>query len=316
MSYAKEFLELVKAASHIAVVAHERPDADSLGSASAIYTFCLQLHKKVSFVCKSDIQKRFFFIPWSERIKHNFGGEDLLIVCDSASLERIGLKCTAKIINLDHHATNTMYGDCNIIDSNAIATAEVVYSLFKELGVKVNAKMATALYAGIVDDSNGFTSPRTNGTTFALAKELIELGAKHNDVVKYLQKYSTLSHLRLLGAMLLDMQLLKDATVALFEVEYAMLERYGAYYEDAEEALERSLELPSVALGVLVLQKKDGTIKVSLRSEKFDCAAIAAKFGGGGHKERAGCEMDESLSLTDATEKILEEVKRVEKKEK
>ena len=316
MSQAKRFLELVNAASHIAVVAHERPDADSLGSASALYSYMLQLHKKVSFVCKSEIERRFFIIPWTDRIKHDFGGEDLIIVCDAASWERVGLACDAKIINIDHHPTNTAYGALNIVQSDAIATAEVIYALFKELGVKTNAKMATALYAGVLEDSDGFSSLRTDGTTFALAKELIELGAKHHDVVKYLQKYSTLSHLRLLGAMLLDMRLVRDATTALFVVEYAMLERYGARCEDAEEALERALELPTVELSLLVLQKRDGSIKVSLRSERFDCAALAVKFGGGGHKERAGCELDPEISLPEAVERILQEVERIEKKEK
>ena len=316
MSYAKEFAELVDDASYVAVVAHERPDADSLGSASAFYSLILQLHKKVSFVCKSEIERRFFVIPWVDRIKHSFGGEDLVIVCDSASLERIGLECDAKIVNVDHHATNTMYGELNIVQNDAIATAQVVHALFKEMDAKINAKMATALYAGLLEDSDGFSSARIDGTTFALAKELIELGAKHKDVVKYLQKYSTLSHLRLLGAMLLEMQLLRDATTALFIVEYAMLERYGARYEDAEEALERALELPTVELSLLLLQKKEGDVKVSLRSEKFDCAAIAVKFGGGGHKERAGCELSGGVSLQEATKRILEEVERIEKKEK
>ena len=316
MSYAKEFTELVDAASHIAVVAHERPDADSLGSASAFYSLMLQMHKKVSFVCKSEIERRFFVIPWTDRIKHNFGGEDLIIVCDSASLERVGLECEARIVNVDHHATNTLYGDLNVVQSDAVATAQVVHTLFKEMDVKINAKMATALYAGLLEDSDGFSSSRIDGTTFALAKELIELGAKHNDVVKYLQKYSTLSHLRLLGAMLLEMQLLRDATIALFVMEYAMLERYGARYEDAEEALERALELPTVELSLLVLQKKEGDIKISLRSEKIDCAAIAVKFGGGGHKERAGCELSSDVSLREAAERILQEVERIEKKEK
>ena len=310
------FEELINQASHIAVVAHERPDADSLGSASALYTLMLQRHKRVSFVCKSEIERRFFVIPWVEKIKHDFGKEDLVIVCDAASWERTGLQSGAKIINVDHHRTNTMYGVLNIVDESAIATAEVVYRLLKATDTRINAKMATALYAGLVEDSEGFASPRTDGTTFAFAKELIEAGANHHDVVKYLQKYSTLSHLRLLGAMLLQMQLVRDATTALFLVDYAMIERYGARYEDAEEALERALELPTVELSVLVLQKRDGTLKVSLRSRWLDCASVAAKFGGGGHKEHAGCEFDHNISLQKATKKVLEEVERIEKKEK
>ncbi|SFV50393.1 FIG146085: 3'-to-5' oligoribonuclease A, Bacillus type [hydrothermal vent metagenome] len=316
MKEAKEFLDMIKEASYIAVVAHKDPDADSLGSASAIYSFCLQLHKKVSFVCVSEIQRHFFILPWVDRIKHSFGSEDLLIVCDAASWERVGLDKRGKVINIDHHITNKHYGDLNIIKDDAIATTEVVYDLFRELDVKINEKMATALYAGVVDDSDSFSSSKTDSATFALAKELIELGAKHKDVVKYLQKYSTLSHLRLLGAMLLDMRLLKDATIALFEVEYVKFKRYGADYEDAKEALERALELPTVKTSILILEKEDGSIKISLRSCEVDCASVAIRFGGGGHSERAGCEFGHDVSIQEAREKILEEVKRVEKKKR
>ena len=309
----EKFIEMVKQASYIAVVAHERPDADSLGSASAFYSMMLQMKKKVSFVCKSEIERRFCVIPWVERIKHDLGSEDLLIVCDAATWERTGLQSDAQIINVDHHATNRMYGELNIVQSGAISTTEIVYELFKRLNVRINAKMATALYAGLLEDSEGFASSSINGMTFAFAKELIELGARHHDVVKYLQKYSTLSHLRLLGAMLLDMQLLHNATTALFLVEYTTLERYGARYEDAEEALERALELPTVALSLLVLQKREGDIKISLRSKKLDCASIAVRFGGGGHRERAGCELARGISLHEAAKKILQEVERIEK---
>ncbi len=316
MTEAEKFLELVRNASHIAVLAHERPDADSLGSASALYSLMLQMHKKVSFVCKSEVEKRFDVIPWTERIKHALGAEDLLIACDAASMERLGLQSEAKIINIDHHATNTMFGELNIVKPDAISTTQVVFALFEALDVKINAKMATALYAGLIEDSDDFRSPRTDGTTFALAKELIEYGAKHHEVIKYLRKYSTLSHLRLLGAMLLDMKLIHEATIALFVVEYTMLKRYGAQYEDAEEAIERALGLPTVELSMLVLQKRDATVKVSLRSEKYDCAAIAIRFGGGGHKERAGFELSDGVSLEQAVTKILQEVEKIEKKEK
>ncbi len=309
---------MIERAKYIAVVAHERPDADTLGSASAIYSFLLQLHKKIIFVCKtSEIDQRYSVIPWVKEIKHDIpSGIDLAVVCDSASYRRTGLTITADIINIDHHPSNGMFGKLNIVDTNAISTTQIIFRLFKELGIKINEKMATALYAGLFDDSDAFMSQQCDGMVFADAKELIELGAQHHTVVKYLRKYSTLSHIRLLGAMLLAMQLHANATIACFCVDQKMLQRYGAREEDCEEALERALELPTVEVSVLLVEKKEGSLKVSLRSSDADVLFIAKKFGGGGHLHRAGCEVGSQYSMESLKKIIIEEVKGIEKKEK
>jgi phosphoesterase RecJ-like protein len=303
-------------AKYIAVVAHVRPDADTLGSASALYSYCLQLHKKVVFVCATPvIEKKYSCIAWVEKIKKNIPASvDLAITCDCASLERIGIDLSSKIINIDHHKSNEHYGDINIIDPDAISTTKVVYDLFEKLHVKVNAKMATALYAGLVEDSNCFSSTAVDGIVFAFAQTLMQLGANHQEVMKYLQNYSTLSHQRLLGKMLVSMELVSNATLAVHKVPYALLEATGASYQDCEEALEKSLDLPTVEISLLIVQKQDGSFKVSLRSTNVDVDLIASSFGGGGHSFRAGCVFDATHTMDTIYEKIIKKVKEIEKK--
>ena len=312
----KKLAKMLQDAKEISIIAHERPDADSLGSCSAIYTAMLQLQKKVHFICKTkEIEKKYSFIPWCEKI-HNIVSKksDLVFVCDCASLKRIGFDIDVPIINIDHHKTNTFYGAINFVDEESISSTRVVYEVLKKLDVKINAKIATALYAGLVEDSDMFRSPLVDGAVFAFAKELIECGAKHNDVVKYLQKYSTLSHLRLLSRMFEQMELLDGASLSVFIVTREDFEATKARVEDCEEALERALELPTVKTSLLIAEKKDGVRKVSLRSTAFDVSKIAEAFGGGGHKTRAGCEFAPSFSIETIKEKIIKKVEAIEKK--
>jgi phosphoesterase RecJ-like protein len=299
--------KLISDAKHIVLVSHIKPDADTLGSASAFYSYLLSLHKKVTFVCKSDIKKNFLVIPWVEKIKKELPKRyDLIIYFDCSAKQRSGFDVEVDI-NIDHHLTNTKYAKLNIINQNAISTTYVVYELFKKLEVKINRKIATALYAGLIDDSDMFSLDSVDGTTFAFAKELIEFGANHKNVVKYLQKYSTLSSLKLQSYMFLEMELLHNAKVAVFSVTKELLEKTGALEEDCEIALQKALELPTVKMSILFVEKNNADIKVSLRSFENDVLKIALKYGGGGHTVRAGCDFKNS-DIDKIKEKILKEV--------
>ncbi len=310
--------KLLASSKEVVVVAHVKPDADTLGSCSALYSYMLQLHKKVHFVCKTkEIEKKFAFIPWSEKIRSTLPKKyDLAFVCDCASMQRTGFEIASWVVVIDHHKTNGGFGTLRFIDERAISSTQVVYELLKKLRTKINPKMATALYAGLVEDSRGFSTQDVDGMVFAFAKELVELGANHPLVVKYLQKYSTLSHLRLLGRMLESMELLLDASLAVFEVERELLERCGANEEDAKEALERALELPSVRVSLLLVRTGDGGVKVSLRSEDVDVASIAKEFGGGGHSYRSGCEFPPVADMKNIKRKIIQKVEKIEKEKK
>jgi len=306
-----KFIDKITNAKFIALIAHVKPDADSLGSCSAIYTYMLQLHKKVVFVCKTkEISKKFEVIPWVNKIKSDIPkGVDLVITCDVASKKRIGFDIDVDI-NIDHHSSNEKFANLNIVNPNAISTTEVVYDIFQSLHVKINPKIATALYCGLLDDSDMFSSSKVNGTTFALAKELINFGANHKSVVKYLQKYSTLSSLRLYGKMFMQMELLYNAEVALFEVSREILQQTGAIEEECEEALEKALELSTVNISILLVEKQDGGIKVSFRSDGKNVLDIASKFGGGGHIIRSGCDFKDK-DINQVKKIILDEVKKI-----
>ncbi len=217
--------KLIATAKSITVVAHENPDADTLGSCSALYTYLLQLHKKVHFVCKTEtISKRYSVIPWVEKIKRTLPpSTELIIVCDAARQERCVVPLDRPCINFDHHGSNTGFCDCNIVDPSALSTTLVVYDFLCATKAKINKKIATAVYAGLLEDTRRFSTIDKEGRVFASAQQLIAYGAEHENVVNRLQKYSTLSQLRLQGMMLQEMRLVKDGRIALFRVDKEML---------------------------------------------------------------------------------------------
>jgi len=152
-----EILQRIDEAKHVVVIAHVNPDADSLGSASAFYTHLLRLHKKVSFFCQTKkIEQKLSCVPWFEKVRSSFpSSADLAISFDCAEKSRLGVEPSCDLINIDHHQSNTRFGRWNLVES-AMSTTILLYNFFEKNGITINKKMATAIYAGVLDDSSGF----------------------------------------------------------------------------------------------------------------------------------------------------------------
>lgn len=302
--------ELVKAldsAKHILIIAHVNPDADSMGSALAMYTHVLRLHKKVSLYCKTEnINPALSFLPFFDKVRSNIPNDyDLALSFDCGSKQRLGVEVNSALVNIDHHISNENYGDINIIDASAISTTQVLYNFFVSNEIKLNAKMATCLYAGLVDDSENFTTAKTDEKTFLMAADLIKSGADNALCTQKLFKERSLASIRMKAKMLSNAQLSLDARVVSTLVESSFFEETGAYEVDCEEALNESLELCSVDVAFMLRYTKEGRVKCSLRSNKgLNMNEIASEFGGGGHVHSAGFVVDAS-SLTEIKEKII-----------
>lgn len=307
-----EIVQKIEKASHVVLISHINPDADSLGSASAMYSFLLQKHKKVSWFCKTqNINQKFSCLPWFENIKASFPlSADLAISLDCAHQSRLGAEVSCELINIDHHTTNDYFGDINLVDKDAISTTKILYDFFISIGVKINKKTATALYAGILDDSNSFTAQNMDGTTFAIVKELIDAGADFRSCNKSILQTLSLAALRLRAVMFKNLSLECDGKVAFFCVSYEDMLSSGAKPQDCEAPLEESLHLATVEVAVLLRENRDLCIKASLRSKNsFEVNAIAALFGGGGHKNRAGFDLDNRLGIKEVKINLLNYIK-------
>ena len=306
-----EILQRIEEAKHIVVIAHVNPDTDSLSSASAVYTYMLKLHKKVSLFCASKhIDEKVRFLPWIDKLKNTFPKDaDLAISVDCGSYERLGVQLEIDLINFDHHKANKNFGTYNVVDDSAVSTTQVLFDFFVQNEIKINEKMATALYAGLLDDSSNFLSIKTDHRVFETAKQLCMAGADSRACSSFVSQYMSLAAYRIKGAMMLEMQLFMDGEVAVLHVDQKMMQRYGAKASDCEAALEEALYLPTVKVALLLRENKNGTFKGSLRSDaSIDVSLIAAKYEGGGHYHAAGFTLPEG-DMQKATEEILHLIK-------
>lgn len=210
-------LEEIKKASYVVILTSN----DSFADASALYTHILREHKKVSLVCKTqDVDNSFSFLPWFDKLR---GLEP-----SSADL----------VIDMD-------------------LESESLYKLFKSNALTINVKIATALYAGLLKSFDGFLSNSVDGTTFALASELIELGADYKSCHKFMLKRASLSTLRLKANMLKSMVLINSSKAALFSITPNDLEVSGADLTDAYIVMQEALSLPYVELAILIDDKNE-----------------------------------------------------------
>ena len=287
---------LIDSARHIVLIAHEHPDADSLGSACAFYSYLLRSKTKVTLFCVTpSLDQNLSFLPWFGEITSKFPSDaDLAISFDCGSFGRLGIDYSGELINFDHHISNELYGTHNCIDTQALSTTQIVYEWFVTKTIKINGKMANALYAGLIDDTSCFNDPRCTPSTFMMAHSLVQLGADHAQCVNALFNSHSLASLRLKSRMLGEMKILHDGRIALFEVDQALLESTGAILRDCKEVIDGALSLKSVEAALLVVELKRGGVKVSLRSNgSLNAVDILRHYDGGGHRTRAGARIKE-----------------------
>ena len=276
-----------------------------------MYTHLMRLEKKVTLFCVTEqINPRLAFLPWFDKMRHQFPkGADLAISFDCGAYKRLGVEVPCDLINIDHHKSNEMYGTINVVDTTAISTTQVLFDLFGENEIKINPKMATALYAGLLDDSHGFLAPKTDARSFKMAAALTEAKADINVCARELFHHNSLAALRLKGMMFEKMYLLFDARVVIHLVTREMMAISGGREVDCEAALEESMGLPHVELALMLRENRNGTIKGSLRSiGALDVEQIAKNFGGGGHRHAAGLDVEGS-SLEACYQKLLTVIK-------
>ena len=199
-------------------------DAKYLACASALYTYALQQHKKVSLLCIEDIDNRFAFLPWFEKVKTSgYSSADL----------KLELKTSA-------------------ID---------MYKLFEDNNIKLNQKMATALYAGLLMETDGFKNSSVNGMTFAIAKQLVDAKADYKTCTKFVLNTKSLAHLRLKSFMLKNMLLKEDAKLLVMSISDDDLKASGAKLDDAYEILQDGLTLLHVEEVLLIKEENKEILK-------------------------------------------------------
>lgn len=298
----------------ILVASHENPDADTLGSALALYLFLKKKGKKVIVGCKDKVPHFLDFLPGSEEVVKlpvnevfSFG-----VVVDASGFYRINAEVKAlRKARIDHHIGGDFYGEYDYIDPSAPSTTALIYKLLCAWDRSaIDKDIAQNLYAGLATDTGFFKYSNTTAETFQLAKELVELGAEpHWTYVNFAERES-LNKMRLISKVLDTLSLHEDGLVAGITIFDRFFKETGCEYSDSEGLVGYPRSLEGVEVAYAIIEKpEEGVWKVSLRSKgKVDVAKIAESLGGGGHKYASGCKIMAD-SYESAFEKLLSAIR-------
>ena len=305
-------------ASRITAICHENPDADSLGAALAIRIAAARLGKQAEVVAADPVPPMLVGLPYADEVHRTPQLEpDVAVVLDGppSRTGAIARDCAewlarARIVNIDHHVSNDgSESAVAYVDAEAAATCEIVATLLPELGVEVDAELATVLTAGIVQDTHTFSHPNATPRTLRVAADLLEAGAPLSALHRRIYADRQFSTLALWGLMLAGINSRRDGRIVYSTMTQEMLVRTGTEPIASEGFIDLLASTKSADVTVLFKEADAEQVRVSVRtSANADAVAITSAFGGGGHARAAGCTVDAPLS--DAVPRLLDECER------
>jgi len=322
-------IELIGKSERILLTTHTRPDGDACGSVVAMSEALRALGKSATPLLLSAVPAWYEFlftekapvlgedIRLDELKAGGRGDFDLIVIVDTNSTSQLPkfdelLKSNDKpVLVIDHHVVSDGLGNVEIVDSSASATGLIVLDLFRHAGWTITEKIAEALFVALATDTGWFQFSNTDSRTHRACAELIEAGAKPAMIYEKLYHTFSQARFKLMIAMLGALELHFDNRFAVMQITRLDFERTGAEYSDTENLINEAQRIGTVTTTALFIELKDGRIRCSLRSrDGLDVSRIAAKFGGGGHKQAAGTFLPgpmgnaKQLILAEITEKI------------
>lgn len=288
------------------VLVHVAPDGDAIGSALAMRKILSALGKESRISSPDSVPRQFSFLPGSDEIgSRGLAGEDLVVALDNSPLARFGpvgmavAEADVTILNIDHHITNSRFGNANLVGPEAAATAEILFGLLDPLGVSLEPELATCLLTGLFTDTRGFRTANTSSRALGIAARLAMAGASLPEISREAYESNSLAKLRLWGRILdtaeADGQLVWAANTE------AMRAACGASDDDGEGAVNLLATLDRAQWVLLFTERSGGSVEVSMRTRAgHDAADLAREFGGGGHAQAAGFELQGELAEVEA----------------
>ena len=310
--------EAIRNADRITAICHENPDADTLGSALALRIAVERLGKQAEVVAADPVPPSLVDLPGADEVRTRPQLEpDVAVVLDGP-LSRTGAVATdaadwlsrARIVNIDHHISNDGDGaSITWIDAEAAATCEMMALLIPELGVPMDAQLASVLTAGIVQDTHTFSHPNATPRTLRVAADLLAAGAPLSAIHRSIYADKPFSTLALWGRIMAGIAQRRDGRIVHAAMTTDMLAETGTQ-PVASEGFIDLLASTKVADVTVLFKEVDPThVRISVRtSARADAVAITEAFGGGGHARAAGCAIDAPLAV--ATTRLLDECER------
>ncbi|MBO4395618.1 MAG: bifunctional oligoribonuclease/PAP phosphatase NrnA [Eubacterium sp.] len=298
----------IERAQTIAISGHVRPDGDAIGSTMGLYYYLTENYPdKTVCVYLEDVPDSFAHIRDVDAMERRCDHYDLFIALDSGDVERLGDAGTVMqehsdyVINVDHHITNTLFGNKNIVDAKASSTCQILFTLMDE--EKISKLTAMALYTGIIHDTGVFKHNNTSYQTMRIAGKLMRKGIAFGEIIDNSFYNKTYKQLQIMGRCLMESVRVLDDLVIYSVMTLQDMELYQAKPSDLDGVIDQLRTTEGVEVAILISERVPGEFKVSMRSNQIvDVASIAKYYGGGGHIKASGC------TMYGAVEEVLEEL--------
>ncbi len=300
--------DAIDAAQSILVVSHIAPDGDAIGSLLGIVQSLRARGKDVTAAIDDGVPAALRFVPGSDSISTavTAGDFDLLIAVDSSDLSRIGkagaygLKNSGRAINLDHHPTNTRYGDIHLIVPDAVAAVEIVYDLLAYMGWDISTDVAIALLTGLVTDTQGFRISATNSRTLEIAQDLMQRGASLSHIMANTLNSRPYREVELWKQVLPSVTL--ESGLIYAKIRQCDYDRVGLKTMSDGGLVSYLVNVVQAKVSVVFKELPDNQVEVGFRAKPgYDVASLAFQLGGGGHTLASGCTVDGTLQQAQAT---------------
>ena len=310
---------LLNSPKAIVIIPHKNPDGDAIGASLGMFHYLKQLHHNVVIAAPNDYPEFLKWMPGEHSIlKYDNQKEDcdtvifnadLIFTLDFNALNRIGNMETivanseAEKIMIDHHQQPDDYATYTYSDVSMSSTCEMVFNFIEMLGDenKIDSKIATCLYTGIMTDTGSFRFPSTTSTTHNIIGKLIEKGANNSEIHNQIYDTNSYARLQLLGRALSNLKVIPEYRTAYISLSQEELNTFDFKKGDTEGFVNYGLSLKGIILAAIFIEShQDNIIKISLRSKgDFSVNELSrAHFNGGGHTNAAGGKSELSLQKT------------------
>ncbi|MEP6662543.1 MAG: bifunctional oligoribonuclease/PAP phosphatase NrnA [Verrucomicrobiota bacterium] len=293
----RRLIEEIRQHQTFCIVGHVRPDGDCIGSQLALALALRHEGKTVTCWNEDSVPDKLKFLdPDKVFEKPNRSDEfDCVIATDCASFERLGRVGAAIgkrkiLLNIDHHQSNTRYGDLNWVSGREASTGELIYKLLKAAGWPISRQIANCLFTAVSTDTGSFQYPTTKPLTYHTAGELVQRGADLAKICDEVYQSHPMSRVRLLRHLYTKFRLTHHDKIAYLWLKKKDFTRAGAETQESEGLIDHLRDMRPVEVACLFEELEPELTRISLRSktEKVNVNEIAAHFGGGGHKAAAG----------------------------
>lgn len=306
--------EIIETNKSFLLISHVNPDGDAIGSILALGHVLESLGKTVFYRNEDGVPSSLAFLPHAQAVQQPSDevlDVDVVFALDCATQPRLGEKVLHQasganiMINMDHHKTNTRYGDFNYIDSSSPATGQIIYNLCKTLGYEITDVARDNIYVAVSTDTGSFRYRGTTSETYEMAADLVEKGLNVAKVNEETYEKSPLRQVKLLGEYLSRLSVSPDGKIADWFLPQIVKDDLKLLPDDSEDMINHIRAIEGVQIACSFEDIPNNMVRISLRSKSddYDVSAVAQQFGGGGHARAAGIKLEGPLE--DARERVL-----------